>query len=421
MKDELYCSDCLDILKNIPDDSIDLIYIDPPFYTQKAQKLGTRDRSKQFCFSDVWKSSDDYTQFINKRLVEFHRVIAKSGSIFFHCDRNASHIARFLLDDVFGPEMFRAEIIWYYHRWSNSQRNLIPAHQNIFFYSKTDDYTFNEILQDYSLTTNIDQILQKRERDESGKAVYARDINGETIFNGHKKGVPISDVWEIPYLNPKARERVGYPTQKPILLLERIIKLTTDMGDIVLDPFCGSGTTLIAAKILGRKYIGIDISSDAIEIAKRRLDNPIKSKSNLLELGKEAYENTNKFALSQLSGIDIIPVQRNKGIDAFLKLEYKNGPVPIRVQRPNETLLDAANYLFDASKTKRASAMVLVATKKELNPNLGFFIPNEIIIIDSTLKTINEIISQLKNNEFPNIEPSVEQNYPIIKPQPKIL
>ncbi|MEW6733638.1 MAG: site-specific DNA-methyltransferase, partial [Acidobacteriota bacterium] len=267
---QIFLADCLDIVREFHSNTIDLIYIDPPFFTQKIHKLGTRDRKKQFSFSDLWSSSSEYAEFLFTRLKEFYRLLKPTGSIFFHCDHNASHIARLLLDEVLGRDMFRAEIIWYYRRWSNSQRTLLPSHQNIYFYSKSVDYKFHEILQEYSASTNVDQILQKRKRDKSGKAIYARDENGDPINNGYKKGVPLSDVWDIPLLNPKAKERVGYPTQKPILLLERIIQIATDAGDLVLDPFCGSGTTLVAAQLLNRNSIGIDISSEAIEITRSR-------------------------------------------------------------------------------------------------------------------------------------------------------
>ena len=130
---------------------------------------------------------------------------------------------------------------------------------------------------DYSETTNVDQILQDRVRDENGKSKYKTDGNGVVVMGQAKKGVPLSDVWEIPYLNPKAKERVGYPTQKPIILLEQIIKLVTDEGDLVLDPFAGSGTTLVAAKMLNRNYLGFDISKDAVELTNSRLEELVKT------------------------------------------------------------------------------------------------------------------------------------------------
>ncbi len=130
------------------------------------------------------------------------------------------------------------------------KKGLLNNHQIILFYSKTSHFKFNRIYTEYSATTNIDQILQERVRNKDGKAVYKYNSDGDIVIGQSKKGVPLSDVWEIPYLNPKAKERVGYPTQKPILLLEQILRLVTDEGDFVIDPFAGSGTTLAAAKML---------------------------------------------------------------------------------------------------------------------------------------------------------------------------
>src|SRR5438477_9124629 len=112
METRVYLSDCLEKSKGLPTGSINLVYLDPPFFTQKIHKLGTRDRQKEFRFSDLWTSEDSYAEFLHLRLIEFHRILAPTGSIFFHCDHNASHIARLLLDEIFGKEMFRAEIIW---------------------------------------------------------------------------------------------------------------------------------------------------------------------------------------------------------------------------------------------------------------------------------------------------------------------
>lgn len=171
------------------------------------------------------------------------------------------------------------------------KKRIIEQSSNNFFYSKTADFKFNTMYTDYSETTNVDQILQDRVRDENGKSKYKTDGNGGVVMGQAKKGVPLSDVWEIQYLNPKAKERVGYPTQKPIILLEQIIKLVTDEGDIVLDPFAGSGTTLVAAKMLNRNYLGFDISKDAVGLANSRLEELVKTESILLKKGKKAYQN----------------------------------------------------------------------------------------------------------------------------------
>ena len=329
METEVHQGDCIDILRSRAGAGIDLVYLDPPFFTQRKQRLKTRDRSQEFSFDDHWNSISHYASFLCDRIAELHRVLKSTGSIFFHCDKTASHVARIILDEVFGAERFQSEIIWSYKRWSNSARKLLPAHQTIIFYAKSRGYKFNPIFKDYSSTTNVDQILQRRSRDAANKSVYARDQNGDVIISGSKRGVPLSDVWEIPFLNPKAKERTGYPTQKPVLLLEQIICLATDEGDIVLDPFCGSGTTLVAAKLLGRSAIGIDASAEAVKLTRRRLAEPGKTESNLLKNGVDSYRTADSNALSLLNGIPHVPVQRNNGIDAFLVETYREVPIPV--------------------------------------------------------------------------------------------
>lgn len=184
----------------------------------------------------------------------------------------------------------------------------------------------------------------------------------ESTHGKQKNGVPLNDVWEIPYLNPKAKERVGYPTQKPLLLLERIIRLTTDEGDVVLDPFCGSGTSCVAAKLLGRKYIGIDVSNEAIALSRQRLLNPVKTESSLLKNGRGSYINADKDALGSLNGIAFNPVHRNKGIDAILVEQFENTPVLVRVQKSNETLSGAASLLLKAKRKKQSKKVILIQT-----------------------------------------------------------
>ncbi|MBD2484906.1 site-specific DNA-methyltransferase [Planktothrix sp. FACHB-1365] len=384
--------DCLDIIQKMPSNFVNLIYLDPPFFTQKQQSLKTRDRQLEFSYNDLWESEQDYAKFIHDRLAVLYHVLREDGSIFVHCDTHANYIIRAILNHIFGQDNFRSEIIWSYKRWSNSKKGLLPAHQTIFFYSKTNQFTFNPIYCHYSESTNVDQILQKRTRDEHGKAVYAKDNDGEIIPADPKKGVPLSDVWEIPYLNPKAKERVGYPSQKPILLLERIIELASNPGDIVLDPFCGSGTTIIAAKLLNRSGIGIDISPDAVQLSKDRLKTPIKSESVLLQKGRKAYLNVDEEALNIISSLDIIPVQRNQGIDAILKQNYRGKPVPIRVQRQGESLHKALSLLHKASQAKGALKSILVKTSDDLFELEVTDIPHHVMIIEAPAYTVQKVL-----------------------------
>jgi len=358
--------DCREILKTLKCASVDLVYLDPPFFTQKTHFLVTRDYTTKFAFEDRWSSLNEYQSFMRDVLTECRNVLKDTGSIFLHCDKSASHHLRVLLDEIFGIDNFQGEIIWAYKRWSNAKKGLLNSHQTIYFYSKTSDFKFNIIFTEYSPTTNIDQILQARVRNGMGKATYRRDENGNIVLGGEKKGVPLSDVWNIPFLNPKARERAGYPTQKPILLLERIIEISTGSGDCVLDPFCGSGTTLVAAKLLGRTFIGIDISPEAVELSQRRLREPVKSLSQVLIAGEESFLDKTDHERVILKAIGAIPVERNNGIDGFLKFYVNNCPVAVRIQKQGESIEIAKRKLIAASKTKNCELMILVRTQKDV-------------------------------------------------------
>ncbi|MDO9424563.1 MAG: site-specific DNA-methyltransferase [Methylobacter sp.] len=391
---EIYLGDCLEIMQGLKENSIDMIYLDPPFFTNKRHSLTSRDRKSHYSFNDIWDSHKIYAEYILARLIEAKRILKDTGSIFIHCDKSANHILRLVGEEVFGEENFLSEIIWFYKRWSNSSNNLTPNHQSILFFSKTKEYKFNKIYTEYSETTNIDQILQKRSRDEHGKAIYARDVDGSIISSDEKKGVPLNDVWEIPFLNPKAKERTGYPTQKPVLLLDRVIEISTNVGDIVLDPFCGSGTTLVAAKLKGRKFVGIDVSQEAVDLTKSRLETLVKTESALLNKGRLSYINVDEKSLAILSGLDILPVHRNAGIDAILKRNYLSKPVPIRVQREHETLSEAVGKLSAAAKRKGAEIAFLVATNTEQDL-FDFKVENCIVkIINSPALEINAVIEQ---------------------------
>ncbi|TGN19805.1 DNA-methyltransferase [Leptospira idonii] len=392
---EIIHGDCHEILKTIKSDTIDLVYFDPPFFTQKKHILSTRDNSKKFEFDDKFESISEYLNLIKKTLIESKRVLKNTGSVFLHCDKTASHNIRVVLDDIFGVDNFQSEIVWAYKRWSNSKKGLLNSHQVIFFYSKSRNFKFNTIFTSYSATTNLDQILQERERNENGKSAYKRDVEGNIVLGKEKKGVPLSDVWEIPYLNPKAKERSGYPTQKPILLLNQILNISTDEGDIVLDPFCGSGTTCVSAKLLNRKYIGIDRSIDAIDLTKKRLEEMIVTESNLLNKGLEEYSEKTEKELAILSDINAFPVQRNTGIDGFLKEHLNGSPVPVKIQKENETIDDAIEKLEKASKGKKYSLKILIQTKNNDVSRL-FSFPTDVKIIKLLSTQIEDLL--ISNN-----------------------
>src|SRR5574340_686285 len=155
--DTLYSGDCLNWLQTIDAGSIDLVYLDPPFFTQKVRTSRTRDNTWEYRFSDTWSNVEEYKCFLRPRIEQCRRVLKDTGSIFVHCDSSASHHIRLILDDVFGPDNFQSDIIWVYKRWSNAKRGLLNAHQTIYFYSNSDRFKFNVIHTGYSPTTNIDQ------------------------------------------------------------------------------------------------------------------------------------------------------------------------------------------------------------------------------------------------------------------------
>ena len=394
MVNKVYQGDCLEILQSLPLGSVDMVYLDPPFYSQKRHTLKSRTTHTEYSFDDRWQSLEDYLSFLTERLSVIRNVMKDNATIFFHCDRAASHHIRVMLDRIFGESNFVSEIIWAYRRWSNASKSLLNAHQTIFMYAKSPNYKFNRIMEDYSQTTNLDQILQKRERNQRGKSAYVKDEQGNVVLNGPKQGVPLSDVWQIPFLNPKARERVGYPTQKPILLLEQILAIATDEGDLVLDPFCGSGTTLVAAHLNNRHYIGIDRSHNAVELTQARLKNPIRSDSQLLQQGRSAYDALPSYVKDVLSQLPAKVVQRNTGIDAIYDQFVDGRPVVIRVQREGESLLDAACQLAKAGNRKNAARMFLIRLNQTVQQQFEGMIelPPEVEIIDTPSVAIQNLI-----------------------------
>lgn len=390
-------NDCLEVMNQMQENSIDLVYLDPPFFTQKKHALADLE-GKKYEFEDTWASIDDYISYMMERLKAAKRVLKDTGNIFLHCDSTASHYLRVAMDEIFGADNFRSEIIWCYRRWSNSKNGLLNAHQTILYYSKTSNFKFNKFYMQYSPTTNIDQLLQDRVRNEMGKSVYKRDEYGNPIFSNEKMGVPLSDVWEIPFLNPKAKERVGYPTQKPITLMERILEISTDKGDTVLDPFCGSGTTLVAASLMGRRYIGIDINEDAINLTKQRLEHPSKSESQLMKIGRQAYDTKDAYEKSILECLDCVIVQRNMGIDGLLRKRYGNRPVAVRIQKEGEPLSRAVSLLYQAGKKRSCSFTILVKTN-EINEIVPPQIPPNMLLIESFQLTIQKYLDGLDSDQ----------------------
>lgn len=364
-KNRLYYGDNLEVLRDsIPDDSVDLVYLDPPFNSNRnynvifGRKVAARneDAAQIQAFGDTWTwtptTDDQYTELITggklpnrvadalsamrtlltendamaylvnmaPRLVELHRVLKSTGSMYLHCDPTMSHYLKVLLDAIFGPAMFRGEITWLRTTTHSDAKRWSPNSDIILYYGKSASVTWNPVH-----TAHSDEYLASKYRhdDNDGRGVYRLDNmtspnprpNLTYEWNGHEppvngwrysrermaeldadgrvwypdskdkrpqlkryldeqEGVVIGNVWtDIPPINSRAAERLGYPTQKPIALLERILEASTNPGDIVLDPFCGCGTTVDAAQKMDRHWIGIDVTYIAIDLITKRLED----------------------------------------------------------------------------------------------------------------------------------------------------
>ncbi len=359
--------DCLDLLAKLPDKSVNLIYLDPPFGTQKQQAQTNRQGTVKITYQDKWQSPAKYIEWLSERIVQCRRVLKDTGAIMVHCDWRMSHRIKVLLDDVLGEDNFRNEIIWSYKRWTNVQNSLQRLHQSIFYYGISDKHVMNAIMIDYSPTTNIDQIWQARSRDHRGKSVYATDEDGQhKVYSKGKNGVLLGDVWDIPYLNPKAKERTGYPTQKPVELLMRVLEVASKPGDLVLDPCCGSGTTLVAAMLSARSYLGFDISEEAVNLTMERLRNPVVSESVVTRQGgRDSFLNksSNLDVSRILNALDARVVERNSNLDGMMSNLPAGLQVGVRVVLDEDDF--AAEQGFAATLLKkRFSCGVLIRTQK---------------------------------------------------------
>lgn len=307
---KLYYGDNLwHLSENVDDKSIDLVYLDPPFNSRAEYNViyerpdGETPDAQASAFRDTWtwttKESEPMYEYVmsrggapaamlsglmsilgksdtmaylcmmTPRLMELKRVLKPTGSIYLHCDVTANAYLRLALNAVFGDEQFRNEILWYYYNKIHDRRKkLFPrATDTIFFYVKNikEDFVFHQLKEQRDKP--FKQLARKK---VGGRMVNARDEAGNLIYR-IKEDRTLDNVWRIPCLQPASQERLGYPTQKPLALLKRIIEASTDPGMTVLDPFCGCGTTIEAAQHLGRQWIGIDITHYAITVIEERL------------------------------------------------------------------------------------------------------------------------------------------------------
>ncbi|MGO9084371.1 MAG: DNA methyltransferase [Candidatus Sulfotelmatobacter sp.] len=409
-KNQLYYGDNLIVLReHIRDESVDLIYLDPPFNSRQdynvlfAEKSGERSASQIMAFEDTWEWNEDsrlayeemverggrvsdamrafktflgtsdmmaYLAMMAPRLIELHRVLKETGSIYLHCDPTASHYLKMLMDAVFGPQHFRNEIIWRRADPKGHAFTRYPStHDTLLFFGKGEVITWNPQYRTYdedyidSHYASVEEGTGRRytlsdctnpnrnrphltyewrgvtkvwrwtkermqKAHDEGRLVYTK--SGAPRYKRYldeMKGTLVTSIWEdIPFINSQAAERLGYPTQKPKALLERIIKASSNEGETVLDPFCGCGTAVEMAQSLSRRWIGIDITHLAIGLIKRRLDDAFGEsvRATYVVIGEPvdlkgaealAKENPYQFQWWALSLVGIAPYEKKKGAD----------------------------------------------------------------------------------------------------------
>ena len=259
----LVLADALTLLGALADGSVDLAYADPPFATGKVRRASTGE-GVEHRYDDLLDDPDAYRAWLEPHLAELHRVLAPTGSLFLHLDHRMSAYARIALDGVFGREAFRNEIIWRYGLGGRAPANAFGRkHDTLLFYARGPANTFHRLRG--AITPAMD--AKYAHADEHGRYQHA---HGRRYYL--KGGKPFDSVWDIPSIAPTAAERAGYPTQKPLALLERVLSSATDPGALVVDPFVGSGTTAVAAQRLGRRFVCGDRSPEAIAITCERLE-----------------------------------------------------------------------------------------------------------------------------------------------------
>ena len=362
----LYFGDCLDVMREeMPDESVDLIYLDPPFNSKRLYNAFIGG-AQWVAFNDTWHWSeavDDfhdvashpgalantmeglrhilgeganlaYLSYMANRLNECWRVLKPTGSIYLHCDPTMSHYLKIVMDGIFDERNFRNEIVWHYRKWSNGKYTFQRNHDVILFYSRTLDTrrTFNQLYMPRAAST------VKRFGD--AKILSGFDDAGHRLPSRTEgkasKGVRQDDVWDI---NRVAPIKQLYPTEKPLALLERILRASSNEGDVVFDPFCGGGTTIDAAQRLGRRWIGVDICVNACKVIERRMRShfdslwddiefvgmpqTIDDAKYLAEYDKFKFE---RWAASLVDGMEANTRQRgDKGIDGWGRLPIRKG------------------------------------------------------------------------------------------------
>jgi len=323
----LIFGDNLHIMRALPSNFIDLIYIDPPFFSGRNYNIVFGDQNELRSFTDIWEGGmPGYLTWLNARLLEMKRLLKSTGSIYIHCDWHASHYIKQEMDKIFGYENFRNEIVWLRKTSSASKTSMANSHDIILYYTKSDNFTFNQQYLEYSEEYVKSQYTHKDDKgiyrihdvvanpalggnsprypykgympktrwlmskdkledlDRAGKILWSKSGKPyRKLYLHEMQGQPLNDIWnDIPI--SLGKEKIGYPTQKPEELLTRIIKVASDKGDIVADFFCGGGTTPFIAQTLGRRWIVCDISKIAISVTRDRILREISNAENKKEI-----------------------------------------------------------------------------------------------------------------------------------------
>lgn len=307
----LFIADNLDIMRGMDSETVDLIYLDPPFNTNKNYEAPIGSAAEGAAFKDIWTDADVkdawhgelaseheqlyqvikaseithntsmkiYLTAMAVRLFEMHRVLKSIGSIYLHCDPTASHYLKVIMDNLFGQENFRNEIVWTYTGGTDRKKGFQKKHDLILFYSKSSNFTFNPVYVPFAEST----IKRFNKTDKQGRRYKVNRLADGRVTRTYMKtkGKLAPDYWHFNILVRSHSEATGYPTQKPLAILDRIIKASSNEGDIVLDPFCGCATACVAAERLNRHWIGIDISPSAEDLTKLRLSDEVDKAFNL--------------------------------------------------------------------------------------------------------------------------------------------
>ncbi|CAN2041059.1 adenine-specific DNA-methyltransferase [Candidatus Magnetomoraceae bacterium gMMP-15] len=384
---------------------IKLIYIDPPFdvgadFSMDIEIGGETLTKKpnileEIAYRDTWgKGADSFISMIYERLVLMRDLLAEDGSIYVHCDWRVNGYVNAVLDEIFGRDYFQNEIVWYYtNKYGANSQTFDMFHNTLFWYSKTAKVTYNCIR--IPVKTERKQPLRKWNK-ELNKNEWLKDNNGNYLYQDSKEK-DAGDVWEIPVINPMAHERIGYPTQKPEALLERIIKASSNEGDIVADLFCGSGTTAAVAEKLGRKWIASDLGKFAIHTTRKRM----------IGVQRQLKAENKSWRAFEILNLGKYERQHYIGINPDLREEEKQKQLQAKEKAFLELILNAyhaeAVSQFNCFQGKKAGRLVAVGPVNL--PVTRLFV--EEIILECRQKHITRVDIlgfEFEMGLFPNIQ-----------------